>query len=199
MKLSDWFCCIYGIAACTTLMLMWHSVMFWYAFVWYLNWFFILVSVPLLSFNIISFPHFFFLLAFNHGNVGMCLRQLLYIFWRVHLLTSFSSYIVYCIFTNFSWLLCFHIRILLFCYYLVPLSFLVGVGSLLLVVVPFTVTSPQPGFSGFLFVVVWRVAQSNTSRKQKKTIRFVLQSKTFCGRRRSNCLFASTSDSSSVV
>ena len=41
------------------------------------------------------------------------------------------------------------------------------------------------------FSVIWRVVQSNVSRKQKKAIRFVLQSWTFCGRRRSNCLFAS--------
>ena len=33
-----------------------------------------------LSFNIINFSHFFFLLAFDHGYVGMCLHLTLYIF-----------------------------------------------------------------------------------------------------------------------
>ena len=49
------------------------------------------------------------------------------------------------------------------------------------------------------FSVICRVVQSNVSRKQKKASRFVLQSWTFRGRRRSNCLFASASAFASIV
>ena len=77
-----------------------------------------------LSFNIINFSHFFFLLTFDHGNVGICLRLMLYIFRRGHLLPflSLCSHFVHCVVANFSLLLCFHFIILPFHYYLIPLA-----------------------------------------------------------------------------
>ena len=69
--------------------------------------------------------HFFFLLTFDHGNMGMSLRRMLYIFRRGYLLPflPLSSYFVHYFVTNFSPLLCFHSIIRLFHYYLILLSF----------------------------------------------------------------------------
>ena len=77
-----------------------------------------------LLFNIINFSQFFFLLTFDHGNVGICLCLILYVFRRGHLLPSLSlsSYFVHCFVANFSLLLCFHFIILLNYYYLIPLA-----------------------------------------------------------------------------
>ena len=137
-------------------------------FVWYSNWFFILASVPLLSFNIISFFHFFFLLTFDHGNMGMCLRHLLYIFDAVICWPpSPSPFILYIVFLQISHRFFVSIFESLFYYYLIPLFFLIGVGSLLSVVVSFTVTSPQPGFGGFPFLS-FDVSCSRTFRGSRR-------------------------------